>query len=90
MRAIDDDTPIKVAVLRALRRWRALPESDLTRMLRPYFLVTDDYRDMSEEGLLDMEFIGDEYILSLTTLGKLYLEQHDQDRDDQDRDNQTP
>ena len=30
-----------------------------------------------------MEFIGDEYILSTTTLGKLFLEQHDQDRDDQ-------
>jgi hypothetical protein len=83
MRAIDDDTPIKVAVLRKLREWRALPESDLTRMLRPYFLVTDDYRDMSEEGLIDMAFVGDEYILSITTLGKLFLEQEDRDREDQ-------
>lgn len=76
MRAIDDDTEVKVAVLRKLMQWSALPESDLTRMLHPYFLVTDDYRDMAEEGLLDMEFVGDEYVLSVAVLGKLFLEQY--------------
>ncbi len=44
-------------------------------MLRQYFLVTDDYRDMAEEGLLDMEFSGDEYVLTPALLGKLFLEQ---------------
>lgn len=75
MRAIDDDTAVRVAILRKLREWGSLPESDVTRMLRGRFLVTDDYRDMAEEGLLDMEFSGDEYVLSCTTLGRLFLEQ---------------
>jgi hypothetical protein len=76
MRAVDDDTEMKVAVLRKLVEWGPLPESDVSRMLRSYFLITDDYRDMSEEGLLDMRFVGDEYVLSLATLGKLFLEQN--------------
>src|SRR5258707_15350813 len=75
MRAIDDDTEVKVAVLRKLAEWGSLPERDLTRMLRQYFLVTDDYRDMAEEGLLDMELSGDEYVLTPALLGKLFLEQ---------------
>ncbi len=75
MRAIDDDTEAKLAVVRKLLEWGSLPESDVSRMLRQYFLVTDDFRDMAEEGLIDMEFSGDEYILSSTTLGRLFLEQ---------------
>lgn len=75
MRAIDDDAPRRVAVLKKLLEWGSLPESDVSRMLRPYFIVTDELRDMAEEGLIDMAFSGDEYILSCTTLGRLYLEQ---------------
>jgi hypothetical protein len=75
MRAIDDDTPRRVAALRALRAWGALPESDLSRMVRPHVLVTDDLRDMAEEGLLEMAFVGDEYVVTLTTYGRLFLEQ---------------
>jgi hypothetical protein len=75
MRATDDDRPIKVAVLRKLIEWGPLPESDVTRMLSQFFLVSDDFRDMAEEGLLDMEFVGDEYMLSCTQLGRLFLEQ---------------
>lgn len=75
MRAIDDDTEAKLAVVRKLLEWGSLPESDVSRMLRQYFLVTDDYRDMAEEGLIDMEFSGDEYVLTTTTLGRLFLEQ---------------
>lgn len=76
MRAIDDDTEAKVAVLRKLTEWGPLPESDVSRMLRRYFLVSDDFRDMAEEGLIDMDFVGDEYVLRLAVLGKLFLEQH--------------
>lgn len=76
MRAIDDDTEAKVAVLRKLTEWGPLPESDVSRMLRRYFLVSDDFRDMAEEGLIDMEFAGDEYVLRLAVLGKLFLEQY--------------
>jgi hypothetical protein len=75
MRAIDDDTPLKLAVIRKLMAWRSLPESDLARMVRPFPLVTDDLRSMSEEGLVDMEFAGDEYVISLTRLGELFFEQ---------------
>lgn len=75
MRAIDDDSAARIAVLRTLQQWGSLPESDLTRMVRQFFLVTDDYRDMAEEGLLDMTFSGDEFVLTSTLLGQLYLEQ---------------
>ena len=75
MRAIDDDTPVKVNVVRKLLEWGSLPESDLSRMLRSDHLVTDDFRDMAEEGLIDMSFVGDEYILTPTTFGRLFLEQ---------------
>jgi hypothetical protein len=77
MRAIDDDTPMKVAILQKLRQWGPLPESDVSRMLKPFLIVTDDLRDMTEEGLVDMAFIGDEYVISSTTLGRLYLEQEE-------------
>ena len=76
MRAIDDDTEVKVAVLRTLTEWSSLPESDVSRMLRQYFLVTDDFRSMAEDGLIDMEFVGDEYVLSVALVGRLFLEQH--------------
>ncbi len=75
MRAIDDYTEVKLAVVRKLLEWGSLPESDVSRMLRQHFLVTDDFRDMAEEGLIDMEFSGDEYILTPTILGRLFLEQ---------------
>ncbi len=75
MRAIDDDSEMKIAVLRKLREWGSLPESDLSRMLKRYFLVTDDFRDMAEEGLIDMAFAGDEFVISMATLGRLLLEQ---------------
>jgi hypothetical protein len=76
MRAIDDDTEMKAAVLRKLAQWGPLPESDVSRMLRRYFLITDDFRDMAEEGLIEMQFVGDEYVLSTAVLGRLFLEQH--------------
>ena len=75
MRAIDDDTEVKLAVLKKLVEWGSLPESDVSRMLREYFLVTDDFRDMAEEGLIDMEFVGDEFVLSPAQLGRIFLEQ---------------
>jgi hypothetical protein len=75
VRAIDDDSLMKAAVLQKLRQWGALPESDVSRMLPAYHLITDDFRDMEAEGLIDLAFIGDEYVLSTTLLGRLFLEQ---------------
>ncbi|HEV7128855.1 MAG TPA: hypothetical protein VGN32_15605 [Ktedonobacterales bacterium] len=74
MRAVDDDTQMKVAVLRKLWQWGSLPESDVSRMLPDYHLITDDFRDMEEEGLIEMAFIGDEYVLVTAILGRLFLE----------------
>jgi hypothetical protein len=76
VRAVDDDTEMKVAVLRKLREWGPLPESDLSRMLSTYHLITDDFRDLEEEGLIEMAFIGDEYVISAALLGRLFLEEH--------------
>jgi hypothetical protein len=76
MRAIDDGSVKYAAVLRLLQAWKQLPESDLTRMLRRYYLITDDYREMEDQGLLTMTFVGDEYIIAVTTLGRLWLEQY--------------
>lgn len=77
MRAIDDSSPKFAAILRELLIWKQLPESDLSRLVRQYFLVTDDFRDMEDQGLLTMAFAGDEYVISATTLGRLWLEQYD-------------
>ncbi len=80
MRAIDDDTEMKVAILRKLQQWGHLPESDLSRMLRQYHLITDDFRDLEEEGLIQLSFIGDEYVISPTLFGQLFLEQQEQEQ----------
>ena len=77
MRAIDDSSPKYAAVLRELLVWKQLPESDLARLVSGYFLITDDFREMEDQGLLTMQFIGDEYIITVTTLGRLWLEQYE-------------
>jgi hypothetical protein len=77
MRAIDDSQPKFAAVMRELLIWKQLPESDMARLVPHCFLVTDDFRDMEDQGLLTMAFYGDEYVLSLTTYGRLWLEQFD-------------
>ncbi len=77
MRAVDDSSPKYAAVLRVLLAWKQLPESDVARILHHHFLVTDDFREMEEQGLLTMTFLGDEYMIVPTLLGKLWLEQYD-------------
>jgi len=77
MRVVDDSSPKYAAVLRALQIWKQLPESDVARMIHDYFLITDDFREMEEQGLLTMSFVGDEYTLIPTLLGSLWLEQYD-------------
>ena len=75
MPAVDDNSQKYAAVVRVLLVWKQLPESDVARMLHAYFLVTDDFREMEEQGLVTLSFSGDEYVISLTTLGRLWLEQ---------------
>ena len=80
MRAIDDPTPAYLDVLRLLRQWGALPESDISRMLRQWMLVTNDFREMEENGYVDLTFAGDEYVVVMSMLGKLWLEQEEATR----------
>lgn len=75
MRAVDDNRPRYAAVLRVLQTWKQLPESDVSRLLREQYLVTDDFREMEDQGLLTMAFVGDEYIISPTLMGKVWLEE---------------
>jgi hypothetical protein len=77
MRAVDDSGLKYAAVLRLLRVWKQLPESDTARLLHDLFLVTDDFREMEDQGLLTMAFVGDEYMLTPTTLGRIWLEQYE-------------
>lgn len=76
MRAVDDGSIKYAAVLRLLHIYKQLPESDLSHLLRSYYLVTDDFREMEDQGLLTMEFVGDEYVIRPTLLGRLWLEQY--------------
>ncbi len=76
MRAIDDSNFKYAAVLRVLQVWKQLPESDLSRMLQKYYLITNDFREMEDQGLLTMAFVGDEYMISMTMYGRLWLEQY--------------
>ena len=63
--------------LRLLRQWGPLPESDISRMLRQWMLVTNDLREMEESGYVDLTFAGDEYVVVMSLLGKLWLEQEE-------------
>ncbi len=76
MRAVDDSSPRYAAVLQVLLTWKQLPESDVARMLRNYYLITDDFREMEDQGLLTMSFVGDEYMITPTLVGHLWLEQY--------------
>lgn len=79
MRAVDDSSPKYAAVLRVLRTWKQLPESDIARMLRNYFLITNDFREMEEQGLVTLSFAGDEYLIIPTLLGRIWLEEYEKE-----------
>ena len=79
MRAIDDGSIKYAAVLRLLQIYKQLPESDVSHLLRSYHLITDDFREMEDQGLLTMAFVGDEYVITFTLLGRLWLEKYDND-----------
>ncbi len=76
MRVVDDGSPKYAAVLGVLLDWKQLPESDITRMLRTFYLTTDDFREMEDQGLLTMTFVGDEYMITSTLLSRIWLEQY--------------
>ena len=80
MRAVDDGSSKYAAILSVLSNWKQLPESDITRMLRTYYLITDDFREMEDQGYITMEFMGDEYIIASTLLGRIWLEQYTKEK----------
>jgi hypothetical protein len=84
VRAIDDSRPKYAAIMRELLIWKQLPESDLSHLVPGYLLLTDDFREMEDQGLLTMAFFGDEYVLSATTYGRLWLEQYDSENMEQE------
>ena len=84
MRAVDDSQPKFAAVMRELLIWKQLPESDVARLVPGYFLVTDDFREMEDQGLLTLAFYGDEYVIRPTTYGRLWLEQYDAEQKESD------
>jgi len=77
MRAVDDPTPMHLAVLRLLQTWGPLPESDISHMLKNWLMVTNVYREMEEHGYIEMQFAGDEFVISIAIMGRLFLEQED-------------
>ena len=79
MRAVDDSSPKYAAVLRTLRTWKQLPESDIARILHNYFLITSDFREMEEQGLVTLSFVGDEYVIIPTLLGRIWLEEYEKE-----------
>ena len=84
MRAIDDSSTKYAAILRVLQVWKHLPESDISHMLREYHLITDDFREAEDQGLITMAFVGDEYLISPTLLGRLWLEQYESKEKEKD------
>ncbi len=76
MRAVDDGSPRYAAILTILADWKQLPESDLTRILRTHYLITADFREMEDQGFITMNFVGDEYMIAPTMLGRIWLEEY--------------
>jgi hypothetical protein len=76
MRAVHDSSPKFAAILTLLQAWKQLPESDISSILRTYHLITDDFRDMEDQGYITMSYVGDEYIIAPTMLGRIWLEQY--------------
>jgi len=76
MRAVQDSSPKYAAILTLLEAWKQLPESDISSILRSYHIITDDFRDMEDQGYITMSYIGDEYIIAPTMLGRIWLEQY--------------
>ena len=76
MRAVDDNSSRYAAILQTLQAWKQLPESDVSRMLHKLYLTTDDFREMEDQGLITMTFVGDEYMITPTVLGRIWLEQY--------------
>ena len=66
------DPAVQTALLRALARWKRLPEEDLFGMLSPVDRLRfrmDALRDLEADGLVQRAVIGDEAVITITERG---------------------
>ena len=73
------DPSLQPVVLTKLAKWGRLTESDLDAMLRPeerLRLREDLLQDMAWDGLVTVETVGDEPVITITGKGRQWLEQH--------------
>lgn len=75
------DPSLQPIVLAKLARWGRLTESDLQTMLTPYERVglrDDLLKDLEWDGLLTIQVVGDEPVMSITERGRQWLEEQAQ------------
>jgi hypothetical protein len=73
------DPSLQPVVLTKLAKWGRLTESDLDAMLRPedrLRLREDLLQDMAWDGLVTVEVVGDEPVITITDKGRAWLEEH--------------
>jgi len=73
------DPSLQPVVLTKLAKWGRLTESDLDAMLRPedrLRLREDLLQDMACDGLVTVEVVGDEPVITITDKGRAWLEEH--------------
>ena len=74
------DPSLQPVILSKLAKWGRLTESDLDAMLRPedrLRLRGDLLQDMAWDGLVTVETIGDEPVITITDKGREWLAHHE-------------
>jgi len=77
------DPSLQPVVLAKLAKWGRLTESDLDAMLRPedrLRLRDDLLRDMAWDGLVTVETVGDEPVITITDKGRAWLQEREWQR----------
>jgi hypothetical protein len=75
---VEDDTELRMAILRILSQWGRLPESDILRRLAPEQLArlrSAVLDHLAAEGLVEVRAVGDERVVTLTAQGRAAVEQ---------------
>ena len=77
------DPGLQPIVLGKLAKWGKLTESDLDTMLRPedrLRLREDLLADMAWDGLITVQVVGDEPVITITEKGRQWLAAHQNGR----------
>ncbi|HLI28673.1 MAG TPA: hypothetical protein VKZ60_16510 [Chloroflexota bacterium] len=70
------EAELPAAILRALAPWGRLPESDLVQRLSPVLaahLRPTVFLELARQGLIEVQVVGDERVLTLTEQGRRAL-----------------